>query len=263
MLAPQFRQVFTTFQKKGLPTPELDARLLCEHAGDDSVKLKDYVRRRLAGEPVSRILGEREFWSLPFKLSPATLDPRPDSETNIEAALKNISDHQQTLRILDLGTGSGCLLLSLLHELPNATGVGVDLAPEAVKTAQENARHLNLSKRAEFMISRWGDQLTEIFDLVISNPPYIPSPEIETLMPEVRAYDPRLALDGGDDGLEAYRQLALCIPPLLNPENPDALVILEIGKGQEDAVRDLMPLRCTERKADLAGIIRTLIFDKR
>ncbi|MEM6902581.1 MAG: peptide chain release factor N(5)-glutamine methyltransferase [Pseudomonadota bacterium] len=168
------------------------------------------IDRRAKREPVARILGEREFWGLNFKLSAATLEPRPDSELLVEAILGEIMPRDlAAIRILDLGTGTGCLLLSLLSELPQATGIGLDLASEAVDQASANAADLGMMDRAKFMVSDWDAALPEDerFDVVVSNPPYIPASMIERLTPEVKDYDPHLALDGGEDGLEAYRQL--------------------------------------------------------
>ena len=221
------------------------------------------LARRLAGEPLSRIRGEREFWSLPFRLSPATLDPRPDSETLIAAALRLFPDPQAPLRILDLGTGSGCLLLSLLTEYQQAWGVGIDLAPLAAATAAENAATLGLAARSAFMVADWTAALqtekTARFDLVVSNPPYIPADDIAELSPEVRVYDPRLALDGGADGLAAYQRI---IPEFRRLLRPGGWGLLEIGVGQADAVADIC-MKCgvlvTDVISDLAAHPRIVI----
>ena len=209
----------------GVDTPELDARLLAEHAlgltreqllmnpdapvaPEAAARLHALVERRAAREPVSRILGERAFWTLELALNPDTLDPRPDTETIVEAALDALPGRDAPLRILDLGTGTGCILLALLAERPNATGLGIDLSPQAVAAAAANAAPNGLAERARFQTGNWGDGLAERFDLVVSNPPYIPSGDIASLDPEVREHDPLRALDGGTDGLDAYR--AIC-----------------------------------------------------
>src|SRR5438876_4547157 len=168
-----------------------------------SRRLQDMIARRSAREPVSRILGYREFWSLRFDLSPDTLDPRPDSETLIEATLAALDDRERAYRVIDFGTGSGCLLLSLLSELPNAVGTGVDLSEGALDTARRNAATLGLAGRARFVCANWGEGLSGDCDVILANPPYIASVELGRLMPEVARYEPRLALDGGIGGPRA------------------------------------------------------------
>ncbi len=193
--------------------------------------------RRAAREPVSRIVGQREFWSLDFALSPATLDPRPDSETLVQAALDRVSDRSEALSILDLGTGSGCLLVALLSELPHARGVGVDLSADAAATARRNADRLGVGERARFVVSDWAGSLGARFDLVVCNPPYITEGDLAGLEPEVVKFDPAGALCGGADGLDAYRVLAPVLPGLL-AENGWAC--LEVGLGQAESVMGLL-----------------------
>ena len=181
-------------------------------------------------------MGEWEFWSLPFTLVAETLVPRPDSETVVAAALIALKDRRHAsegLRILDLGTGSGCLLVSLLPEMPGATGVGVDIAAGAVATARINAERNGVAARAAFHQANWAEGITGPFDLIVSNPPYIADPIIDTLEVEVRVHDPRLALSGGRDGLDAYRAIADAIPSLLAP---GGVVALEIGSDQSESV---------------------------
>jgi release factor glutamine methyltransferase len=257
----------------GIDNPALDARLLAGAAlgldraqllaqsdrilsADESAKIQALIARRAAREPVARILGSREFWGLPFALNAATLEPRPDSETVIEAAL---TLNPSPRRILDLGTGTGCLLLALLHEWPTATGLGLDCAPKAVAQAHRNAEQLGLQARASFKINNWAESVTERFDLIVSNPPYIRSSDIQSLMPEVRDYDPLLALDGGEDGLGAYRRLIPDLPRLLS-EGGHA--IFEVGAGQAAAVESLFRAsRFSEVRidSDLAGHARCLV----
>ena len=194
------------------------------------------LARYKAGKPLSRIYGEREFWGMSFKLSEATLDPRPDTETLIEAVLKRYEDRQPPKTILDLGTGSGCILLALLSEFPESKGLGVDISPEALKTAQENAKRLGFSDRADFMCSSWADDLENQFDLVVSNPPYIASDVIPKLEKNVQDYDPIQALDGGKTGLEAYENIFSALPRCLKR---GGFAFFEIGFDQEKSTRRL------------------------
>jgi len=247
-------------------------------------RLVALMTRRLAGEPISRIRGWREFWSLRFSLSAATLDPRPDSETVIEAALGWAGtivrdDHQigrqigregerdgrlspPALRCLDLGTGSGCLLLALLSEMPNATGIGIDINPDALVTAVENATSLGLADRAEFICHSFADDLGPLgmFDVILSNPPYIPTRDIDDLAVDVKSFDPALALDGGGDGMACWQGL---LPRLAAVLKPDGAAFVEIGKGQENMVAAeaaKVNLRLVDSHQDLAGITRCLQF---
>jgi release factor glutamine methyltransferase len=217
------------------------------------------IARRAAGEPVARLRGKREFWSLDFALSPDTLDPRPDSETLIAAALAGIPDRAAPLRVVDFGTGTGCLLLALLSELPRATGIGIDIAPGAVATAQGNAVALGLAGRAEFRVGGWETRIDGLVDVILANPPYIPSSEIGSLPPEVLAFDPRTALDGGPDGLSAYRALGAAIRGLLGPAGR---AYIEIGAGQGLQVARILGesgLTVRAMRRDLAGIERCVV----
>lgn len=225
---------------------------------EELTALEAALARRTAREPLDRILGEREFWSLPFRLSAATLSPRPDSETLVEEALARLPDRAAPWRLLDLGTGSGCLLLALLSELPAARGLGLDLASLAVETARENARRLGLADRATFREGDWGRAESGPFDLIVSNPPYIEQGHLPDLEPEVRDFDPPLALDGGPDGLAAYRAL---LPQARRLLAPGGLLVLELGQGQAEAVGALAQGQgfthiCLRR--DLSGIARAL-----
>jgi release factor glutamine methyltransferase len=232
-------------------------------ADEDAGRLATLVARRAAREPLSRVIGWREFWSLRFALTADTLDPRPDSETLVAAALeavRNVGEEDCALAVLDLGTGSGCLLLALLSELPLASGLGIDISEGALAAAKANARSLGLVSRARFARGDWGLGLAERFDLILCNPPYIPAGEIADLEPEVARFEPPLALAGGPDGLAAYRRLAVELPILLAP---GGRAFLEVGAGQADAVEAILTdggLRLLGRRHDLANRPRCLIF---
>lgn len=229
---------------------------------DESMRLEDFARRRLAAEPVARILGIKEFWGLPLQLSAATLVPRPDTETVVELALElGRAEHPplHCLRIADIGTGSGAILLALLSELPEACGVGTDISVAALQTASRNAARLGFTRRAAFVACDYAAALSGDFDLIVSNPPYIRSADIAGLAGEVRKYDPPAALDGGADGLDAYRAL---IPQAAGLLAPRGRLIVESGLGQSGPVQGLMTAAglMPERppKADLAGVPRAV-----
>ena len=222
----------------GVPTAEIIGRPEQHLSAEAQARLRLMIERRIVREPVSRILGEREFYGRRFALSEATLDPRPDSETLIGAALELAAQEdwgESPIRILDIGTGTGCLLLTLLAELPNATGLGTDISETALATARQNARALGLAERATFSRHDMLDGVAGPFDLVVSNPPYIARGDIPSLAPEVRQYDPRAALDGGPDGLDFYRRIAPALDTVLR-----GWVVLELGMGQADAVALLL-----------------------
>jgi len=224
------------------------------------------IERRVKREPVSRILGQREFFGLPFALGVETLDPRPDSETVVEAALTSIANIQNP-KVLDLGTGTGCLLLAVLDAIKTATGLGIDISANAVKTATQNARDLGLDDRADFKQQDWSKAqwqavLDAPYDLILSNPPYIPDGDIAGLEPEVKDYDPLQALAGGTDGLDPYRLLIPQLPALLT-ENGQ--VIFEFGIGQADAVSKLFTdagMIVVVAPQDLGGIVRCIVARK-
>jgi len=266
-----------TLAEAGFETAALDARLLLLSAlgigpadlvtrSDASLtpqeanRLAAFTRRRLAHEPVARIIGGREFWGLDFTLSPETLVPRPDTETVVETVLDLVPDRQAPLTLADFGTGSGCLLVALLHELPKATGLGIDLSLGALRTARRNAFANGVGERSHFAVSRWADAVVGPFDLIVSNPPYIASDVIPTLTPEVREHDPRLALDGGPDGLDAYRILLKESVRLLAP---GGLLALEIGYDQADSLKRLAedgPLEILRLAHDLGNNPRCITF---
>jgi release factor glutamine methyltransferase len=267
----------------GTESAELDARLLVgavlgldltglitaaarRLTDDETARLEDFVRRRVAGEPVARILGTREFWGLPLSLTPATLVPRPDTETIVEAALEILRgeyDTQHPLRIADIGTGSGAILLALLSERPEAWGIGTDISEAALHTASGNARQSGLAPRAAFVACDYMAALSGPFDLIVSNPPYIRTRDIDALAAEVRDHDPRRALDGGADGLDAYRRIA---PEAVRLLAPGGSLILEVGHDQSADVETLLitaGLTLPEApKADLAGIRRAVMGRK-
>jgi release factor glutamine methyltransferase len=227
----------------------------------EASQLAHYAQRRIAGEPVARILGMREFWGLPFRLSEATLVPRPDTETVVERALEMFREQSLSYppRIADIGTGSGAILLALLHEIPDAFGVGTDLSLTALDTAKGNAAALGLADRAAFVACSYASALRGPFDLIVSNPPYIPAGEIPKLSIEVREHDPHLALDGGNDGYDAYRAL---IPQAAERLVPGGALIVEAGQGQAGDIQALMAAAALSidrpPRADLAGIPRAV-----
>ena len=266
-----------------IESADLDARLLTGHAlgldltglilaaqrqltPDESARLEEFACRRLAGEPVARILGEKEFWGLALQLSSATLVPRPDTETLVELALELVragGNLDRPLRIADLGTGSGAILLALLSELPAAQGFGTDISEGALQTARANAARAGLSDRATFVACDYASGLTGPFDLIVSNPPYIRSADIDGLATEVRNHDPLAALDGGADGLDAYRAL---IPQAAGLLTPGAPLVVEAGEGQSTQIKALMTavglMPVNPAKADLAGIPRAVAGHK-
>jgi len=227
------------------------------------LRLEELLARRARREPISRIIGHREFWSLRFALSPETLDPRPDSETLIEAALAELTDRTRPYRVLDFGTGTGCLLLALLSELPNAEGLGVDCLSGAAETARRNAAALGLARRARFAVGDWGASIQGEWDVILANPPYIESAEVARLMPEVADYEPRAALDGGADGLDAYRALA---PEVARLGSPGAIAVVEVGADQAVGVTAIMAevgLALRAVRYDLSGVDRCLVLGQR
>jgi release factor glutamine methyltransferase len=272
------RAVAEQFRAAGLESPELDARVLVGHAlGLDhtgvvaaasqqisdlsAAQIERFAARRLAREPVARIVGMREFWGLRLTVTPDVLVPRPETETVVELALDRLDrggPRTRPLRIADLGTGSGAILLALLSELSNAHAVGTDTDSRALAVARANAARLGLAARAAFVACDFGAALAGPFDLVVSNPPYIASAEIAMLAPEVREHDPRGALDGGSDGLAAYRTIAAAAPRLLSPSGH---LVVEIGAGQEGAVTALLEaegLAIAAARPDLSSIMRAL-----
>jgi release factor glutamine methyltransferase len=278
-LAEALRRTAQVFRVAVIDEPEADARVLIGHALNlDRAKLvaqserelearevkviANLAARRLQREPVARILGEKEFWSLPLTVTPAVLVPRPETETVVELALEALAHdgrRMESLRLLDIGTGSGALLLALLRELPHAVGTGTDISAGALVTARANAARNDLVGRCRFVACDIAAGVTGPYDLIVSNPPYVRSGDIAGLLPEVRDHDPRIALDGGGDGLDAYRAIADEARRLLAP---DGRLIVELGAGQELFVHSLFTkagLAVDGVRADLARIPRALL----
>lgn len=273
------RALATDLKRAGVASAELDARLLVgavmgldltgiiaggQHAvaPGQLARIEEFAQRRLAGEPVARILGSKEFWGLPLQLSPATLVPRPDTETVVELALelgRDEPDAKPQRRIVDIGTGSGAILLALLSEWREAVGVGTDISVMALQTARANSRRLGFAPRASFVACNYTAALSGLFDLVVSNPPYVRSSDIAELDREVREYDPLPALDGGADGLDAYRAI---VPQAARLLAPGGVLVVEAGCGQSGPISQLMSaaglMSAGPPKADLAGIPRAI-----
>lgn len=267
-LVQAWTQARRRLEQAGIEAPVIDARLLLEAASgaaradilsdpyrplsdQQAASLEDFLARRIAREPVSHILGRKGFWTVELKVTRDVLTPRPDTETLVDGVLKSLPA-EEAIRILDLGVGSGAILLALLAERPFWSGVGVDISPEALEVARENAALLKLDDRATFVHAPWADsQPDHAFDAVVSNPPYIPTADIDDLEPEVRVHEPRLALDGGADGLNAYRVLA---PQIMRVLKPGGVFALEIGHDQGHAVEALMK----EAKAGYTRVVSDL-----
>lgn len=272
-------QALDTLVRAGIDSARLDTQLLLAHVlcmtreellMRESVEMTEFqsaqfaalVARRASRIPISQLLGRKEFWGLTFKVSADTLTPRPDSETIIEALLAHQPRRSAQLRILDLGTGTGCLLLAALSEYPQSRGLGVDISERALAVAAENAASLRLEKRAEFKKSVWNSAINGVWDIVISNPPYIPAGEIQGLAPEVSRHEPRLALDGGSDGLDCYREITRFLPEILAESG---MALLEVGRGQAQDVASLGQshgLSLAGIACDLSGVGRCVILKK-
>lgn len=270
------RTLAERFAAAGIDSARLDARLLVAEvlgvapmkvatypemalSPEQAGRLEEMAARREAREPISHILGRRGFWTLDLAVTADTLDPRPDTETLVQAVLDAIPDRAAPLLLLDFGTGSGCILLALLAELPQAHGVGIDQSPGALAVARRNAEANGLAGRSEFRLGDWGSGLDGRFDVIVSNPPYIPDEDISGLEPEVACYEPRTALAGGPDGLDCYRALVPDIARLLAPGGTAGV---EVGQGQAGAVAALFDgagLVVTKRPRDLAGIERCVL----
>ncbi len=237
--------------------------MMFEHVQGDEARFEELLQRREAREPLSQILGERGFWEHDFIVNQHVLTPRPDSEVLIEEVLKILPDKEKPYQFLDLGTGSGCLILTLLHEYPNATAIAVDKSSEALDVAKRNAHKLDLQNRVEFQEGNWAEGLTEAFDLVISNPPYIPMRDYEGLMPEVRDHEPIMALVGGEDGLDFYRTISAQAPAILQQ---GGWLIFEVGIGQANQVAALAEQNGFDLhkiRQDYGGVERAVVLRKK
>ena len=273
------RKVAQRFRDHGLDTPDLDARILVGHAlgldrtalmlaGERGLEAAEIAgiemlgARRLRREPIARITAAKEFWGLPLTITPDVLVPRPQTETVVEQALAAVDrtgGRPRALRIADLGVGSGAILIALLAELPNACAVGTDRDPAALALARENARRLGVAARAAFVVCDFGAAVAPGCDLVVTNPPSIRTDEIAELEPDVREFDPRGAIDGGIDGLAAYRVIAIHARHMLTRGGH---LIAEIGKGQGDAVAALFAAAgfgAISIAPDLAGVSRVVV----
>lgn len=275
-VAEALRQAGARLRAAGIENPVREARLLLAHAAGLTQEallgarqteaaapgFDALVARRAGREPLALILGRRGFWTLDLEVSPATLVPRPETETLIEAALAIFPDRHAVRRVLDLGTGTGCLLLAALTEFPAAFGIGVDCVPEAAALARRNAMATGVGTRAAFLCGDWASALAGHFDLVLCNPPYIESGAIPRLMPEVADHEPLSALDGGKDGFDAYRAVLPCIAALVSP---GGAAVLELGAGQADSVMRLARdagLADVAMQHDLAGVRRALVVGR-
>ena len=277
------RALAARFAAAAIDSAELDARMLVgavlnldltgliasaarRVTANEAASVEAFARRRVGGEPVARILGHKEFWGLELRLSPETLVPRPDTETVVElalAVLRAAPVSGSRLRIADIGTGSGAILLALLHELREAFGIGTDVSIAALRTARRNATDLELAERAAFVACDYTAALSGPFDLIVSNPPYVRSRDIADLAGEVRDHDPHRALDGGADGLDAYRAL---IPQAARLLGPGGALVVEAGRGQSSDIEGLMTAAgltlAGPPRADLAGILRAVAARK-
>jgi release factor glutamine methyltransferase len=277
-LSQLYQTALQDLRAAGVESPELDARVLLINAAEISVEefyldqhkiikskqadiFKAYITRRVNREPVAKIIGNKGFWKHDFHVNSHTLDPRPDSELIIENALKFFPDKTSAINILDLGTGSGCLLLSLVDEFKNSNGVAVDISQEALAIAQKNAINLALQDRVEFIQSNWFENISGMFDLIVSNPPYIPKADIEHLEKEVKEYDPYLALDGGLDGLDPYRYLAENLKKFLKI---GGYAIIEFGIGQAQELKKIFnQYNILAIEKDLAKLERVIILERK
>ena len=270
------RKLCNNFSIFGIETPELDARIILKEVlslDDKDLILKDSLdipdemieeiiaieSRRLNGEPISKIFKKRDFYNSTFLISNDVLDPRPETELIVEIA-NNFINKNEVKNILDLGTGSGCILLSILKENKMINGLGIDLSKDAISIAKQNSKKLNLETQSNFLISNWMSSLNYKYDLVVSNPPYIASEDIKKLSKSVKIYDPILSLDGGDDGLNSYRLIASDLKRVVSK---NALIIIEIGYNQSLQVIEIFKknnFKLTKKYNDINGLDRVLTF---
>ena len=278
-LGELFKFCKVELQKHNITSYQIDSLILISHtlkiskeevifnsdlllSNSQRKEIKSLLKRRILGEPISHIIGKRAFFEDEFLVNKNVLDPRPDSEILIETILEIFLSNQQKLKILELGVGSGCLILTILKKLKDAFGVGVDISKTALKVVKENAKNLKLVPKLTLINSNWFEKLEEWdFDLIISNPPYIKTDAINNLQKEVKLFEPKLALDGGKDGLDCYRIIAKDVDKFLKKSG---YLFLEIGQNQEDDVIKIFgdKLKFIKLKKDLSGIIRCLVFQK-
>ncbi|MDR1694155.1 MAG: peptide chain release factor N(5)-glutamine methyltransferase [Lactobacillaceae bacterium] len=264
-MALKLDDIISEFVKAGITSPRLEAVMLIENAKNDK-ELASFVEERLASKPICKIIGKKDFYKHTFKVSEDVLSPRPDTETLVECAIEIIKKNK-IQNILELGVGSGCIILSVLYEFGNIRGVGMDISNKAIDIAQENAKNIGVAERISFVNKSWFDDdikevLNKKFDIIISNPPYIVSSDISVLDREVKDYDPLIALDGGTDGLRDYRQIASVSGGLLND---NGYILLEVGLGQSKDVSDIFiktGFELIDTVKDLAGIDRCIILKK-
>ena len=270
------RKLCNNFLTIGIETPELDARIILKEVlslDDKDLILKESLdipeemiekiitieSRRLNGEPISKIFKKRDFYNSTFVISNDVLDPRPETELIVEIA-NNYINKNEVKNILDLGTGSGCILLSILNENRMINGLGIDLSKEAISIAKQNSKKLNLETQSNFLVSNWMSSVNYKYDLVVSNPPYIASEDIKKLSKSVKIYDPILSLDGGDDGLNSYRLIASDLKRIISM---NALIIIEIGYNQSLQVIDIFKkndFKLIKKYNDINGLDRVLTF---
>jgi release factor glutamine methyltransferase len=279
LLKHAWKDAAERLRKVGIKTPLLDSRLLLQEVlkinyeelltsakrpltHEEVALYEDYLARRIKREPVSLILGKKEFWSMEFKTTADTLDPRPETETLIENVLENYGDKNREHKFLDLGTGTGAIIISLLKEYPNSIGMAVDIFDEALAVAKENAKKHGVEDRVTFVKSNWFEKVKGTFDIIVSNPPYVTTKAIDFLPAEVRLYDPKLALDGGEDGLDEYRTMLADIGKHIDDNGK---IFFEIGKWQEGRINDIIKSSgfiVHTTKKDLAQVPRVVCFSK-
>jgi release factor glutamine methyltransferase len=275
-LASAYKYLTRELTVSEIENPQLEARILLAFAArveqtrvigypedklDNTVirNLEKIIARRKTGEPIAYITGVKEFWSLNFNVTPETLIPRPDSETIVQSVLDTITNHMDRLSILDLGTGSGCLLLALLSELPNAKGVGIDISPATCKIAKKNAKELGLNNRAKFCQGNWMEGILDQFDIIVTNPPYIAEPDIKLLDREIQLFEPHLALSGGPDGVSAYRLIAKGSIARLKTAG---ILVVEIGINQAQSIKNIFienGLEIIKTQRDFSNIERCIL----
>ena len=275
-----FDEIVAQLASKKIQSPRLETRMILAYilgvdaseiqpsqlklTEEQNIVLEDILEQRLEHKPLCKILGKKSFYKYDFAVNEDVLSPRPDTEILVETALE-LSKDINVKKILDMGTGSGCILLSLLGELPNAVGTGIDISAPALEIARKNAKNLGMIDKCRFFLSSWFDKVIDYgdnFDLIVSNPPYIPFADISKLEPEVKFYDPLTALEGGEDGLRDYRRIAEIAPKLLND---DGFLLLEFGIGQTESLIDIFTsagLELVDIRKDLSGIDRCIILKK-